>query len=169
MKRKCRAVTSKAGHSVIAIFPREASAIQNLSLIPIYPVSASKAARAKNLIGRFYSMKPNVMEAEVLSGLRVETEADLARVGDWFLSQGLEQLFITLNKDGVYYKSKEKEGILRPRGDLRLVSATGAGDSFSAAILLGCVRGLDIEEIARMGMAAASIAMESEQAVNRCV
>ena len=118
------------------------------------------------MIGRFYSMKPNVMEAEVLSGLRIETEADLARVGDWFLSQGLEQLFITLNKDGVYYKSKEKEGILRPRGDLRLVSATGAGDSFSAAILLGCVRGLDIEEIARMGMAAASIAMESEQAVN---
>ena len=136
--------------------------------VPLFfdPVSASKAARAKNLIGRFYSMKPNVMEAEVLSGLRVETEADLARVGDWFLSQGLEQLFITLNKDGVYYKSKEKEGILRPRGDLRLVSATGAGDSFSAAILLGCVRGLDIEEIARMGMAAASIAMESEQAVN---
>ena len=84
-----------------------------------------------------------------------------------FCRRDLSDSFITLNKDGVYYKSKEKEGILRPRGDLRLVSATGAGRQlFRRRFFLGRVRGLDIEEIARMGMAAASIAMESEQAVN---
>ena len=136
--------------------------------IPLFfdPVSAGKAVRVRNLIGRFYSMKPNVMEAEVLSGMRIETEADLSRAGDWFLAQGLKQLFITLNKDGVYYKNEEKEGILRPDQNLKIVSATGAGDSFSAAILLGCVQRMNIEEIARMGMAAASVAMESKQAVN---
>ena len=136
--------------------------------IPLFfdPVSAGKAVRVRNLIGRFYSMKPNVMEAEVLSGMQIETEADLSRAGDWFLAQGLKQLFITLNKDGVYYKNEEKEGILRPDQNLKIVSATGAGDSFSAAILLGCVQRMNIEEIARMGMAAASVAMESKQAVN---
>ena len=130
------------------------------------PVSAGKAGRAKNLIGRFYSIKPNIMEAEVLSGIRIEKEADLKAAGDWFLAQGVKQLFITLNKDGVYYKDQQKEGIIRPAAGLKLVSATGAGDSFSAAILLGCVKKLDIEETARMGMAAASVAMESRQAVN---
>ena len=131
------------------------------------PVSAKKAVRAKNLVGRFYSIKPNLMEAEVLSGIRITDEADLKRAGDWFLAQGVKQLFITLNKDGVYYKDQQKEGFIRPAEGLRIVSATGAGDSFSAAILLGCVKDLDIEQIARMGMAAASVAMESGQAVNR--
>lgn len=131
------------------------------------PVSAKKAVRAKNLVGRFYSIKPNLMEAEVLSGIRITNEADLKRAGDWFLAQGVKQLFITLNKDGVYYKDQQKEGFIRPAEGLRIVSATGAGDSFSAAILLGCVKNFDIEQIARMGMAAASVAMESGQAVNR--
>ncbi len=137
--------------------------------IPLFfdPVSAGKAVRVRNLIGRFYSMKPNVMEAEVLSGMRIETEADLSRAGDWFLAQGLKQLFITLNKDSIFLKEVEKkEGIIRPDQNLKIVSATGAGDSFSAAILLGCVQRMNIEEIARMGMAAASVAMESKQAVN---
>ena len=106
------------------------------------------------------------MEAEVLSGIRITDEADLKRAGDWFLAQGVKQLFITLNKDGVYYKDQQKEGFIRPAEGLRIVSATGAGDSFSAAILLGCVKNFDIEQIARMGMAAASVAMESGQAVN---
>ncbi len=130
------------------------------------PVSAKKAVRAKNLVGRFYSIKPNRMEAEVLSGIRITNEADLKRAGDWFLAQGVKKLFITLNKDGVYYKDQQKEGFIRPAEGLRIVSATGAGDSFSAAILLGCVKNFDIEQIARMGMAAASVAMESGQAVN---
>ena len=129
------------------------------------PVSANKAGKAKNCIGRFYAIKPNRMEAEELSGISIETEADLSRCAQWFLDQGVKQVFITMNKDGVYYCDGEKEGIIRP-GDVNLVSATGAGDSFSAMILLGMAEKRDIEETARMGMAASSIAMESRTAVN---
>lgn len=129
------------------------------------PVSAHKAGRAKNCIGRFYAVKPNRIEAEEMSGIRIESEEDLSRAARWFMDQGVKQVFITLNKDGVYYCDGEKEGIIRP-GRVNLVSATGAGDSFSAMILLGMAEKRDIEETARMGMAASSIAMESRAAVN---
>lgn len=129
------------------------------------PVSAHKAGRAKNCIGSFFAVKPNRIEAEELSGIRIESEADLSRAARWFMDQGVKQVFITLNKDGVYYCDGEKEGIIRP-GVVNLVSATGAGDSFSAMILLGIAEKRDIEETARMGMAASSIAMESRAAVN---
>ena len=121
--------------------------------IPLFfdPVSAGKAVRVRNLIGRFYSMKPNVMEAEVLSGMQIETEADLSRAGDWFLAQGLKQLFITLNKDGVYYKNEEKEGIIRPDQNLKIVSATGAGDSFCAGFIASSLRGLPIAQALENG------------------
>ena len=129
------------------------------------PVSVNKAGKAKNCIGRFYAIKPNRMEAQELSGISIETEADLSRCAQWFLDHGVKQVFITMNKDGVYYCDGEKEGIIRP-GNVNLVSATGAGDSFSAMILLGMAEKRDIEETARMGMAASSIAMESRTAVN---
>ena len=130
------------------------------------PVSSKKAIKAKKHIGRFYAIKPNKLEAEVLSGMSIENEDDLRSAAAWFLGQGVKQVYITLNKEGVYYKDAEKEGVIRP-GQVNLVSATGAGDSFSAMILMGIAGELDIEETARYGMAAASIAMESQSAVNQ--
>lgn len=130
------------------------------------PVSANKAVKAKNCIGKFYAIKPNRIEAEELSGIHIASEDDLSRAAAWFREQGVEQVYITLNKEGVYYCDGEKDGIIRP-GAVNLVSATGAGDSFSAMILLGIAEGLDIDVTARMGMAASSIAMESHSAVNK--
>lgn len=129
------------------------------------PVSANKAVKGKAHMGRFYAMKPNRIEAEVLSGISIETENDLYRAADYFLQQGVKQVFITLGRDGVFYCDGKLRGILRPHVKT-MVSATGAGDSFSAMILLGMAEDRSIEETARMGMAAASITMESASAVN---
>ena len=49
---------------------------------------------------------------------------------------------------------------------VKLVSATGAGDAFSAAILYGHVHGMTAKEITEMGMACSSIAVETKTAVN---
>ena len=135
--------------------------------IPLFfdPVSTAKAVRAKDVIGSFTCVKPNIMEAEVLSGIKITCEEDLKTAGQWFIDKGVEKVFITLNKDGVYYKDKDEEGFIRP-GQVKVVSATGAGDSFSAAILMGMVLEMSARDIARYGMAAAQITMESSHAVN---
>ena len=136
--------------------------------IPIFfdPVSSAKAVKAKHCLGGFDSMKPNIMEAEILTGVTINGDEDVRRAADRLLEKGLKRVFITLNKDGVYYRDEKSEGFIRPADDLNIISATGAGDSFSATILLGSVKGRETEEIARMGMSAASIAMESSRAVN---
>ena len=144
-----------------------ADKLQGVSLF-FDPVSSPKAIRAKNIIGKFSCIKPNIMEAEVLSGIEIQNEADVEKAGRWFISQGVEKVFITLNKDGVYYTDGIKSGFIRP-GEVKLNSATGAGDSFSAAILLGMVQDMDVEKIAKFGMAAAQITMESSQAVNKYI
>lgn len=144
------------------------SAVEMFKDIPVFfdPVSCAKAVKAKNCIGGFHTIKPNVMEAEILTGVTVKGDEDIRRAADIMIDRGVKQVFITLNREGVYYKDIISEGFIRPAENLNIVSATGAGDSFSAAVLLAMAEGKSIEETARMGMAAASIAMESSHAVN---
>ena len=148
--------------------PRKSGTSDNLGRPKLFldPVSASKAPRTISSIGRFHSIKPNLIEAEAISGMEIHNQADLVAAADWFLECGVENVYITLGKEGVYYKNREKDGYILPKKELKLVSATGAGDAFSAMILTGMAEGRDIEEIARLGMAASELAMESKKAVN---
>ena len=135
--------------------------------VPVFldPVSVAKAERAKNLIGRFHTVKPNRMEAEILTGMSILCEEDLEEASRWFVGQGVKRVFITLGGGGVYYREGEEGGLMKPE-PAGIVSATGAGDAFSAAVIYGNLRGLDIRRTAKLGVAAASIAMQTKTAVN---
>ncbi len=132
------------------------------------PVSASKAPRIKPIIGRFHSIKPNKMEAEVISGINIVDNASLKKASHWFLNQGVKQVFITLGKEGMYYLSESEEGYV-PNVAKNIVSATGAGDSVSAAIIFGTVGGMTMREISKFAMATASITMESKRTVSTAI
>ncbi len=129
------------------------------------PVSVSKADRVREFIGRFHIIKPNRLEAELLSGIKITDDESLAKAGEWFCRQGTAKVFISLGERGAYYKTAHEEGVVGTK-PVRLVSATGAGDAFSAALLMGHVMGLSAEETVRMGIACSSIAMEARTAVN---
>ncbi|NCE98727.1 carbohydrate kinase family protein [Emergencia sp. 1XD21-10] len=135
--------------------------------VPLFldPVSASKAERVKPIIGAFHTIKPNRIEAELLSGIKITDEISLSRAGEWFCRQGVKRVFISLGEKGAYYREGACEGIAATKS-VRVLSATGAGDAFSAAILLGHVKGMSAREAAQMGIACASIAMEAKTAVN---
>ena len=141
--------------------------VEALAGTPLFldPVSVTKAERAKKVIGKFHTIKPNRIEAEILTGRSILNEEELAEAGKWFEEKGVVRTFITLSGGGVYYKEGNSEGIIRPvQGSL--VSATGAGDAFSAAVMDGFVKGMDVEEVARYGLSVSSIAMEAKTAVN---
>jgi len=144
--------------------------IEKLAGVPLFldPVSATKAVRAQKNIGRFHTIKPNRIEAEAITGLVILNEEQLMEAGKWFDEQGVKRIYITLSGGGVYYKEGTCEGILRPESTA-VISATGAGDAFSAAVMDGFVLGMDVLESAKYGMAAASIATEAKTAVNPCM
>lgn len=142
-------------------------ATRKLKDIPLFldPVSVAKAERARGVIGRFHTVKPNRMEAETISGLSILSEQDLKEAARWFISQGVQRVFITLGAGGVFYMDDKDTGMIRPE-PIQMISATGAGDAFSAAVIHGTLKGFGIGKTARLGMAAASIAMEAKSAVN---
>lgn len=141
--------------------------ITNSLHVPLFldPVSASKAERVKPIIGRFHTIKPNRIEAELLSDIKIVDDASLWQVGSWFCRQGVKRVFISLGEDGVYYRDESGEGIVGT-SPVKLVSATGAGDAFSAAILVGHIKDFSAEDTAKLGVACASLALEVKSAVN---
>ena len=56
------------------------------------PVSTSKAAKVKGRIGRFHTIKPNRIEAEILSGIPIGCDADLERCAEILHAQGVQRI-----------------------------------------------------------------------------
>lgn len=128
-------------------------------------VSTTKAKKVKDLIGYFHTIKPNKIEAEIISGIKIEKEDDLRRVSEYFLTKGVKRVFISLGSDGVYYDDGENSGLAKGP-NIQVVNATGAGDAFMAALVYGYINDVNIEESAKMGIAASMIALSHENTIS---
>ena len=136
-------------------------------LAPIFadPVSTAKAVKLKPVLGKLHTLKPNRLEAELLSGVPITDEASLNRAADALLETGLHRVFISLGGDGVL--AAGRDGRVRlPCLPGTLVNATGCGDACMAAITWAYLQGTDLTETARAGLAASAIAMESGETIN---
>ena len=137
---------------------------------PIFadPVSTAKAERLRPALGGLHTLKPNRIEAELLSGVAITGEASLNRAADALLETGLRRVFISLGADGVL--AADHSGRVRLpciKGDM--VNTTGCGDAFMAALAWAYLEGTALEGSARAGLAAASIAMESAETINEAM
>jgi len=128
-------------------------------------VSTRKALKVKHLLGYFHTIKPNKLEAEILSGISIHTEKELQKVGRYFMEQGVQNSFITMGREGVYYKTPEREGIIRS-SPVDMVSASGAGDAFVAGLVYGLCQQKSVEEEVMFAMGAALMAIGSEDTIN---
>ena len=129
------------------------------------PVSTVKAKKLLPILGKVHTLKPNRLEAELLSGVAIRTRADLDRAADVLMSKGLHRLFISLGSEGVYAAMGQQRLVL-PNLPGSMVNTTGCGDAFMAALVWAYLEGMDLEQTALAGLAAGSIAMESSQTIN---
>lgn len=128
-------------------------------------VSTAKAEKVRDIIGVFHTIKPNKLEAEILSGLDINSEDDLKRAGRYFIDKGVKRVFISMGEEGVYYSDGTfEELLLSPH--VKVVNATGAGDAFVAGLVFGFAEGLDIVSTARFSMSASILAINHENTIN---
>lgn len=135
--------------------------------IPIFadPVSVSKAGKLRNVLGKLNTIKPNRLEAELLSGCSITDEKSLNLAADHLLDTGLHRVFISLGPDGVL--AADHTGRIRLPGlREKIVNTTGSGDAFMAALVWAYLRGTDLADSTLAGMAAASIAMAGSETIN---
>ena len=131
----------------------------------IDPVSTTKAEKLRPILHKIHTLKPNKLEAELLSGIKIENMSDLERAADRLTELGVHRMFISLGGNGVYAVMGGQKRHL-PNLPGNMVNTTGCGDAFMAAIAWAYLEGMDLEATAKAGLAAGSIAMESNETIN---
>ena len=136
--------------------------------VPIFadPVSTAKAVKLKPVLGKLHTIKPNRIEAELLSGVAITDEESLHKAADALLDTGLHRVFISLGSGGVFAADRSGGRLRLPVLPADMVNTTGCGDAFMAAVARAYLQGTDLEDTAKAGLAASAIAIESGETIN---
>ena len=139
---------------------------ENLT-VPLFidPVSTAKAEKLRPILSKIHTLKPNRLEAELLSGVKITCKEDVVKAADRLTELGVHRMFISLGTDGVYAAMGDQR-LWLPNIPGHIVNTTGCGDAFMAALVWAYLEGSDLEATARAGLAAGSIAMESGETIN---
>lgn len=129
------------------------------------PVSAEKASWVKHLIKYFHTIKPNRHEAEILAGFPIKDKEDLIKASNYFLSLGIEKVFISLDADGIFYNDGIRCGKIKAC-DVEVKNVTGAGDSFVSGMGYGYMNELDIVETVKFAITMSTITISHEETIH---
>lgn len=123
-------------------------------------VSTKKALKIKDHLKNIHTLKPNRMEAEVLTGSSEKTP--LLELGSQLKCK---RSFISLGSQGVQV-FEGKTHLHFPTKPIEVVNATGAGDAFMAGLVYAYLKGYDIKETCFTAMAASRLALSHPDTIN---
>lgn len=135
--------------------------------VPLFcdPVSTTKAEKLRPILHKIHTLKPNRLEAELLSGVPIHCAEDAVKAADRLLELGVHRVFISMGADGVL-AAMGNQRLWLPNLPGTMVNTTGCGDAFMAALAWAYLEGSDLKQTTLAGLAASSIAMESGQTIN---
>ncbi len=129
------------------------------------PVSTKKAEKLINVLDKFTMIKPNMFEAQILSGVKIENDDAIKVAAEHFHGIGVKYVFVSLGEDGVVYSGDGTYGKMDICNEYQLVNASGCGDSFIAAVIWSFLNGDTPHDMALAGECAACICGRSVKTV----
>ncbi|MCS3406481.1 ribokinase [Serratia sp. AKBS12] len=110
------------------------------------------------LLAMIDMITPNETEAQRLTGIAVNNDADAARAAGVLHDKGIKTVLITLGSRGVWL-SENGDGKLVPGFRVKAVDTIAAGDTFNGALLTALLEGQSMHHAVRFAHAAAAIAV----------
>lgn len=125
-------------------------------------VSLEKSKKIEGFYHLIDTLKPNLIEAEWISQMKIKTKEDIIKAAKKIHRLGVKNIFISLGENGVYYKGSNEEGFIKPP-NVNIQSSTGAGDAFISAVTLGKWQKKSLKEQAIYGIANSLLSLESQK------
>lgn len=135
--------------------------------VPVFAdmVSTTKSEKFKPYLSRLHTIKPNKIEAQVLTGITINDDASLREAACRLLDMGVKNAYISLAENGLLAACAE--GIWQvPACRSKVINVTGAGDAAVAALCYSYLLSKSPREAAMYANAASSVAIECEDTVS---
>ena len=129
-------------------------------------VSIPKLSKVVDCLDKVTYFKPNRLEAEFLSGMKIVDEYSGKMAGAKLVALGIKNVLITLGGEGVVVASQNGCEII-PAIKTKVVNATGAGDSFVGGFTYGLAQDYSIFQSVKCGVATSSFTLLSEDTVSK--
>jgi len=132
-------------------------------------LSVLNPAPAANYAKSMYSLAdivtPNETEASVLTGIDVSGLEGVSEAANVMLSQGVNQVIVTLGERGSFIASDDIKKFL-PSYSVDVIDPTGAGDVFNGVLAVSIAAGLPLIDAVIRSSAAAALSVTKPQAQN---
>ncbi len=125
-------------------------------LVILNPAPAQPLSDA--LLAKVDIITPNESEAELLTGIKVETLDDAKAASAVLRKKGVGTVVITLGSQGAFVDSELFSGLV-PVRKVKVIDTTAAGDTFNGALAVGIASGMKIKEAVLFANNAAAISV----------
>jgi len=120
------------------------------------PAPAQKLS--DELLNSLYLISPNQIEAELLTGVKVENEETARKAARFLRTKGVEVVVITMGSKGAYVLSEDVDELV-PSIPVRVVDTTAAGDTFNGAMVVALNEGKRLKSAIEFANKAAAYAV----------
>ncbi|NBK90491.1 ribokinase [bacterium 1XD21-13] len=111
---------------------------------------APAAELSDEVLRKIDIVTPNETEAQVLTGVKIENEADAKKAAKVFMDKGVKEVVITLGSLGAFAMDQEKSELVE-RLNVDAIDTTGAGDAFNGGFVMALAEGKDLFTALRYG------------------
>lgn len=126
------------------------------TLVVLNPAPAMELA--DELLAKVDIITPNETEAELLTGIKVDSIDSAALAAAHLHAKGIATVMITLGSKGVYV-SEQGQGKQIAGFSVQVKDTTAAGDTFNAGVLTGLLQGKTLNEAIVFAHGAAAISV----------
>ncbi|MCC5912295.1 MAG: carbohydrate kinase family protein [Clostridiaceae bacterium] len=140
-------------------------AVKNNNPVFLDTVSLTKAKNIKDIIGQFHTIKPNLLELELLVERKIDTLEEIKIATEILLSKGVKEIVVSLGKEGAFYHDGKCYGRV-PGFSAEVKNTTGAGDAFLAGLVYGTLFEKSLREKVVIGLGCGAITVESYNTIS---
>jgi pseudouridine kinase len=128
------------------------------------PTTATLAPRLCPHLAELLLVTPNAAEAEALCGREVRDRESALLAAQELVGLGVQIAIVTLGATGLVYATSRESGHV-PAIECEITDFTGAGDALTAAVVLGLLNDLPVDEAVRLGTSAAALTLQCRETV----